>query len=139
MIARLFKYFTLLLWGGFVYYCIELIYRGYSHSSMFIAGGICFLLIGFLNNYLPWNLGIIQQSAIGAVIITAIELIVGLIVNTWLGLDVWDYSDLSLNFMGQISLLFTIQWIPLAAAAIFLDDFLRWKLFGDEKPRYTLF
>ena len=139
MKKHLVKLFSLLLWGGFIYYIIELMWRGHSHPSMFLVGGLCFVLIGGINNYLPWSLGIVQQSLIGAVIITAVELIAGLIVNVWLGLGVWDYSNLPLNFMGQISLLFFVLWIPLATVAIFIDDWLRYKLFDEEKPHYTIF
>jgi len=130
---------TLWLWGGGVYYCIELFYRGHSHISMFAVGGVCFLLLGAINNYLPWRMGLAWQALFGAVIITAVELTAGLIVNVWLGLDVWDYSGLPLNLFGQISLLYSLYWIPLAAVGIFLDDFLRWKLYGEQTPRYTIF
>jgi len=106
---------------------------------MFIAGGICLVLIGGLNNYLPWNLGIVYQALIGAVIITIVEFIFGLIVNVWLGLSVWNYNELPFNLMGQISLPFTLLWIPIAAVAVLLDDYLRWKLYGEQKPQYTLF
>ena len=139
MRRQIYKHFTLLLWGGFIYYLIEMIYRGYSHPSMFLAGGLCFVLIGMINHYFPWSLGIAQQALIGAAIITFIELACGLIVNIWLGLDIWDYSHLPLNFIGQISLLFFFLWIPLAVVAIFLDDWLRYKLFDEEKPHYTIF
>ncbi|MCL2353639.1 MAG: putative ABC transporter permease [Defluviitaleaceae bacterium] len=139
MKKHLIKLFSLLLWGGFIYYIIELMWRGHSHPSMFLVGGLCFVLIGGINNYLPWSLGIVQQSLIGAVIITVVELVAGLVVNVWLGLGVWDYSGLPLNFMGQISLLFFVLWIPLATVGIFIDDWLRYKLFGEEKPHYTIF
>ena len=29
--------------GGTLYYMIEIIFRGYSHWSMFLLGGICFI------------------------------------------------------------------------------------------------
>ena len=130
---------TLWLWGGFVYYCVELLYRGYSHPSMFIAGGIAFLLVGGLNNYLPWHLGFVWQCAIGGIIITIVELIAGLIINVWLGLNVWDYSEMRFNLWGQIVPIFTFAWMLLSALAIWLDDFLRWKLYGEERPTYTIF
>ena len=133
------KYMTLFLWGGVVYYGIELAYRGHSHPLMFAAGGVCLLAVGALNNYLPWHLGLVWQIPIGAVIITAVELVFGLVGNVWLRLAIWDYSDLRFNFMGQISLLYSLYWVPLAFVAILLDDFLRWKLYGQERPRYTIF
>jgi hypothetical protein len=139
MINKALKLTTLWLWGGFIYYLIEIAWRGYSHPSMFILGGICFVTIGGINNYFPWRLGLAWQALIGAGIITALELITGLIVNRWLGLGVWDYSGLPLNVLGQISLLYSFFWIPLAAVAVLLDDILRWKLYGEQKPIYTLF
>jgi len=133
------KYMTLWLWGGFIYYCIELLYRGYSHPSMFIVGGLCLVAVGGLNNWFSWELGFLWQALIGTVVITVIEYTAGLIVNVWLGWGVWDYSDLALNLHGQVSLLFTVLWIPLAMFAVWLDDFLRWKLYGEQKPSYKMF
>jgi len=132
--CKVFKVLTLGLWGGFIYFLIELLWRGHSHPSMFIAGGICFILIGGLNNWFSWNLGLLWQALIGAIVITVVEFGAGLIVNIWLGLNVWDYSDLPLNLLGQICLPYTALWIPLAAFAVWLDDFLRWKLYGYERP-----
>jgi len=142
---NLFRYITLLLWGGAIYWLIEMLWRGIihgtpaSHWSMFILGGICFVIIGGLNRWFSWNLGIVWQALIGAAVITVLELIAGLIVNTWLGWDIWDYSDLPFNIFGQISLLYSLFWIPLAAVGVFLDDYLRHKIFGEQKPKYTLF
>ena len=78
-----------------------------------------------------WNM-------IGAVVVTVLEFITGLVVNVWLGLNVWDYSDMPLNILGQICLPFSIAWIALSAIAIVLDDYLRYWLFKEEKPRYKL-
>lgn len=135
---RFLKGLILFLVGGFVYYCIELIVRGYSFSAMFIVGGICFLLIGALNEYLPYNWSITTQALIGGVCITAIEFISGCVFNLWLGLNIWDYSDIPYNIMGQISLLHSCYWVGLSLVAILLDDFMRWILFNEEKPRYYL-
>ena len=137
--SRVIRYMTLWLWGGFIYYMIEIAWRGFSHPSMFITGGIAFLCIGVINNYLPWRMGFIWQCVIGGIAITVLELIVGLIVNVRLGLGVWDYSDLPMNFMGQISPHFTFAWMALSAVAIWLDDWLRWKIFGERKPAYRAF
>ena len=130
------RYVTLWLWGGFVYYMIEIAWRGFSHPSMFITGGMAFLCIGFINNYLPWRMGFMWQCVMGGLAITVLELIAGLIVNVWLGLGVWDYSDLRFNLWGQIVPHFTLAWMALSAVAIWLDDFLRWKIFGGQKPGY---
>lgn len=124
--------------GGITYYTIELLWRGYSHISMLILGGICFVLLGLINELLPWNMGLLWQSLIGSGIVTILELITGLIVNVRLGLGVWDYSNLPLNFMGQISLVYTLLWVPLSCVAIVLDDHIRYRFFNEEKPHYKI-
>jgi uncharacterized membrane protein len=136
--SKLFRYVTLWLYGGFVYYVIELIWRGYSHPSMFVLGGLCLVIIGGLNNWFPWELGLLWQSLIGAAVVTIAEYITGLIVNIGLGLNVWDYSALPLNLAGQICALFALLWVPLAIFAIFLDDWIRYWTFDEERPRYKL-
>lgn len=135
---RVAKYLTLFIWGGFVYSIIELLWRGYTHWSMFVAGGVLFLIIGGLNSFLPWSFSFLRQCMIGACIITLFELIFGLILNVWLGLGVWDYSHLPFNLMGQICLGFSIAWIAVSGIAIVLDDYLRYWLFDDEKPHYKI-
>lgn len=132
------KLLVLFLIGGGLYCAIEILWRGHSHISMFILGGICFVLIGFINEFLPWNMGIVWQSLIGGILVTGAEFLTGLLVNVWLGLNVWDYSDLPFNVMGQVSLLYFFLWIPLSCVAIVLDDTLRHWLFHEEEPHYTL-
>lgn len=44
----LIKYLILFLIGGFVYISIELLWRGHTHWSMFILGGVCFILLGLI-------------------------------------------------------------------------------------------
>lgn len=124
--------------GGLVYILIELIWRGHTHISMFILGGICFVAIGFINEVFPWSLGLLWQSMIGAVIVTVLEFITGVIVNIWLGLNIWDYSNMPFNLLGQICLPFAFAWVALSAIAIVFDDYLRYWIFGEEKPRYKL-
>ncbi len=136
---RIVRLMTIGLWGGFLYYFIEILWRGYSHESMFIVGGICFLFIGGINNFLPWSMGLAWQALIGAAAVTLIELISGLIINRWLGLGVWDYSQMPFNFMGQICLPYFAAWIPLSVIGIWLDDYLRWALSWEDKPHYKVF
>ena len=56
----------------------------------------------------------------------------------WLELEVWDYSNLPFNFMGQICLPFSFAWTLLSGVAIVVDDYLRYLLFGEEKPHYKI-
>lgn len=135
---RAVKALVLLCIGGLIYICCELIFRGYSHWTMFLVGGICFVLIGAINELIPWEMPIWQQAIIGAVIVTAVEFVSGCIINIWLGWAVWDYSDMPFNILGQICLPFTVIWFFIAIIAIILDDYLRYWLFGEEKPHYKL-
>ena len=134
--AKILKYFMMFLFGGFTYYMIEILWRSFSHPSMYLAGGCCFLMLGFTNHFMPWKMPFWLQCVIGAVGITAVEFLFGVVVNILLGLNVWDYSGMPLNLFGQVSLLFCFLWIPLAALGIYLFDYLDWKLYGGEKPHY---
>ena len=136
-ILRVIKYIVLFLIGGAAYFGIEILWRGYSHWTMFLLGGLCFVIVGALNNWLPWEMDIEKQAGIGAIIITVLEFIVGVMVNLVLKWNVWDYSLLPFNILGQISLPFTLIWIVLSAAIIVVDDWVRYKVFKEEKPRYS--
>ena len=103
--------------GGTVYLSLELLYRGRSHGSMFLAGGLCFLLIGQMNRVEP-KLPLPLRALAGAAIVTAVELGVGMLVNRQY--QVWDYRDQPGNFMGQICPLFSALWIPLSLVAVML-------------------
>ena len=133
------KHAILAVIGGFVYSLIEIACRGYTHWSMFILGGICFLAVGALNECLPWDLPFWAQMLSGGLIITALELVTGFVCNVWLGWAVWDYSDEWLNLYGQICPKYAVIWVMLSGVAIVLDDYLRYWLFREKKPKYKLF
>lgn len=130
------KYITLAGAGGLLYLLIELTWRGRSHWSMFFLGGLCFLALGLINEILPWETPLWKQMLIGACIITALEFFAGCIVNLWLGWDVWDYSAMPGNLLGQICPQYFVLWLPVSMAGIFLDDWLRYWWWGEERPRY---
>lgn len=133
------KHTILFIIGGIIYILIELGFRGHTVFSMFLLGGLCFVLIGLINEVIPWGMGIVWQGIIGSGIVTSLELIFGLILNVYLKLNIWDYSNLPFNFMGQICLYFSIAWIFLSLIAIVLDDYLRYWFFNEEKPHYSWF
>ena len=125
--------------GGLIYVLLELIWRGYSHWTMFLLGGTCFVLLGLINEILDWDTPLTLQMLIGCTVITVLEFITGCVVNLWLGWNVWDYSNLKFNILGQISLFSSIGWYFISLVGITLDDWLRYRLFGEKKPRYKLF
>jgi uncharacterized membrane protein len=82
------------------------------------------------------------QSIIGGFIIVSLEFVTGLIVNKWacpaLGRPiVWDYSNIPGNILGQICPQFFVAWVVLAAVCILVDDYLRYRIYGEEKPHYV--
>lgn len=116
---KFWKQCVLFYLGGSAYMGMEVLYRGWSHGSMFLAGGLSFLLIGWLGHCRPL-LPLPVRLLFGALIITTVELGMGLLVNR--GYTVWDYRDQPLNFHGQICLGFSLLWIPVSLAATVLYD-----------------
>ena len=137
-IKKLLKLLTLFAIGGATYMGIELAYRGFTHWTMGLLGGLCFLIVGGLNEFYTWEMKFWKQCGIGALVITVLEFIFGVILNIWLQLNIWDYSNMPLNICGQICLPFTIIWFFLSGVAIVLDDWLRYWLFKEEKSKYRL-
>lgn len=135
---KLLKNVALFLVFGLLYFIIETIWKGHlTHWSMFVLAGIVGPLIGAINEYIPWKMPFFLQCGIGMIIATIAEGITGLIVNVWLGLGVWNYSTMPLSFFfGQCCVPFMVAWFLLAGVCILLDDYLRWKVFGEEKPHY---
>ena len=110
-----------LLWylGGMTYASLELLWRGRTHGSMFALGGACFLLIGKLGHVKP-PLPVPVRAVVSAGIVTMLELGCGMVVNR--DYAVWDYRAAPLNFCGQICLPYSLLWIPVSLAAIWLYD-----------------
>jgi uncharacterized membrane protein len=105
--------------GGMCYAGLELLWRGFSHGSMFVLGGICFVLVGNLKRLRPGK-KLPARVTEAALIITLLELGCGLLVNR--SYRVWDYRNMPLNVFGQICLPFTLLWIPVSFVAMLLYD-----------------
>lgn len=139
MILRRFnKAAILFLIGAAAYALIEVAFRGYTHWTMAVLGGILFLLLGGINEWIPWEMPLVLQCIIGAIMVTVAEFLAGLILNVWLGLGIWDYSDVPGNILGQICPQFIFAWLGLSLVAIILDDWLRYWLFGEARPHYMI-
>lgn len=135
---KIVKPFILIAIGGLIYTSIEMLYRGYSHWTMFLVGGLAFYMIGCINEYIQWDMPLYKQMSIGMLIITCLEFITGFIVNIILKWNVWDYSNVPFNVLGQICLPFCAIWYFLSLVGIILDDYIRYWLFGEDKPTYKL-
>lgn len=133
---QIIKYVFLGLIFGTIYYHIEVLAVGYSSIYMFFVGAIAALCCGLINEILDWETAFLSQMVISAVVITIIEFISGIILNIWLGLNLWNYDGRDGCILGQVCYQNTIYWFILSPIALILDDFIRWKFFDEEKPHY---
>lgn len=74
-----FVYLFAAMFGGFGYCTIEIIYRGRTHYSMFFAGAI--VLASFYYISKNTQIGFVKKCLLGALIITFIELVMGIWFN----------------------------------------------------------
>ena len=101
--------------GGLSYGLVEILYRGYTHWSMFLTGGAVILTFYYLTPFL-FQIPIWIAALLGAIIITLYEFAIGCIVNLWLKMEVWDYSHCPGNLLGQICPQFFGCWFLLCLA-----------------------
>lgn len=112
--------------GGLGYGLLEIIFRGYTHWTMLVTGGVCFLLFYMINFVLKTD-SLIVRCLIATAIITTLEFIVGYIVNIIYKLNVWDYSNRVLNVMGQICLLYSGIWFSMGVPMTVIANFIKGK------------
>ncbi len=116
-----------LLFGGIGYGLLEVIWRGYTHPTMVLTGGVCFAAIVFLNRKLL-KLPLLFRSAVCTLLVTGVEFLVGLLVNCILHLNVWDYSNEGFHLLGQICAEYTFFWfllcttLSLAVSCVFRKE-----------------
>lgn len=110
--------------GGVTYAMIEIMWRGNTHWTMVLLGGLCFLtlykLFGYMSNY-----SLIEKCVLGAIVITTLEFVVGCIVNLVFHMNVWNYSRMPLNLSGQICILYSTLWGFLCIPINFIADKIR--------------
>lgn len=131
-------------WGGTVYFLLEVAYKTATGKPEMISWTMLALAVLLTipvercGDQLPWGVPLWLQALACAALVTAAELAAGLILNVWLGLGVWDYSDLPGNFMGQICPQFAAIWFGLCLVFIPAFDWMRWSVEGGERPKYYL-
>ena len=113
--------------GGGGYVCLELLWRGRSHGSMFFLGGICFGVIGAIRRL--YRLSLALRLILSAACVTALELLTGLAVNR--DHAVWDYRALPYNYRGQICLVYSLLWLPVCLLGMLLHRLAEGKLEGN--------
>ena len=139
VLKQLFKYILLYILFGGIYFIIECLWKHQlSDYRMFLLAGFLGVFIGLLNNLFSWDTAFILQCYVGTITATLSEAVLGIhLINQ--GIYIWDYSTLPLSACnGTINLFFSIAWLGLSAVCIVIDDYLRYWLFHEEKPKYRL-
>lgn len=124
-------YSYLFLLGGHSYCTLEILSRGRTHYSMFFAGGIIFMILFYIAGKMK-KAPLLKKCFLGAVIITAVEFIFGIVFNTIFHMNVWSYDEVPFNLLGQICLPYSLLWFFLCFILfkwIIKDDFYN-RLFG---------
>lgn len=120
------EYSSVFITGGVLYGAIEICFRGHTHWTMLVTGGLCLSCFHYICKLLK-SKNIIIKCLAGCIIITFFEFIAGCIVNLIFELGVWDYSNRYLNLLGQICPLFSLFWfilcIPATALCKLIDNF----------------
>lgn len=117
---KVYENIPLFLFGAVTYNFLEIVFRGHTHWSMALTGGICLTILCHVYNKIQ-EVAWWKKCFIGTFIITCLELITGCIVNLWMGWSIWDYSCRRFHFMGQICLLFSVLWFFLCIPVIWFS------------------
>lgn len=131
-------------WGGTQYFLLEVVYKTATGSperiswTMLVLAVILCIPVERCGYQLPWGTPLWLQALACAVLVTVVEFIAGCILNLWLGLDIWDYSSIPFNIIGQVCLPFSLVWWVLCLVFIPVFDFLRYAVVGGERPWYVL-
>ena len=107
------------IFGAIGYGSIEVLWRGHTHWHMLLLGGICLYLIYLISTRMKEKLW--KKLIMCAAVVSALEFVVGCIVNIQLGWKVWDYSNMPHNLFGQICPTFSIMWLLLSLPCIYLS------------------
>lgn len=115
VLRRVKKYAIFFATGAVGYAAIEVIWRGHTHWTMVIAGGVCFIIFSLVEEFFSER-GILFKAMLCALGVTAVEFIFGVVFNLIFGMGIWDYSNMPLNILGQICPVFSLMWAGIAIA-----------------------
>ncbi len=116
------EYVRMFFIGAVCYGLLEIIWRGYTHWTMVLTGGVCMMILHWSNTRL-YEKSLWVKCAYGCVYITMVEFAVGWIVNIRLHMNVWDYSDQFMNIMGQVCPLYSLIWYFLTIPSVALSNY----------------
>lgn len=136
----LIPYTIIFIISGFIYTALELLWRGYTHWTMFVCAGICGLAMANINNnWLKFDTDFQIQVVASALVCTTMEFIFGIIFNG--DFTIWDYRGLwgTIHLLGdQVTILFFGVWILISVFGLPFLDWIQWKLGLEEKPYYRI-
>lgn len=121
-------YSILFLIGFFGYGLLEIVWRGYTHPTMGLAGGLSLCFLSIINEKLK-QLKLIYKAILGGLFITTIEFLIGILMNVGLKSQIWDYSAMPFNLFGQICLSFSVLWCALSIPMMWLTTIIRRYIF----------
>lgn len=130
-------------WGGAVYFLLEVAFKTATghperiHWSMLLLAVLLSIPLERGGEQCPWTMPLPLQALICTVLITATEFVAGLVLNIWLGLGIWDYSNMWGNVLGQICPAFVGVWYVLCLVFIPVFDVLKYLVKGGDKPHYS--
>lgn len=102
--------------GGLYYASLEVLWRGYSHWTMILVGGAAvFCMYNIFND--SYRAPLAVKCLLSAFSVCVLEFLSGCVINLWLGLQVWDYSQLHFNILGQVCPLFFGVWFVFSIPA----------------------
>lgn len=137
---------SVLLWffGGTLYFFIEVAYKTITRHPERISWTMLALAIVLCipvercGHQLSWGCPLWLQAFFCAILVTIAEFCAGCVLNLWLGLDIWDYSEIPFNLFGQVCLPFFVAWFFLCLVFVPTFDVLRWCVEGGKFPTYNI-
>ena len=115
---------------------IEIWFRGFSHWTMFVLGGVTLTFCSFQGEVMHWSEPMWIQIIRAVLFLTSLEFVTGIICNKWLKIGIWDYRDQPFQLCGQICLPFMVMFSGLLCLAIVLGGVVLWGVYGEEKPEF---
>ena len=140
LIKYLISFLFIYTLSGLMFYLAEILYRGYSHWTIFVCAGICGLGLALINDGgYRFETDYRIQIMSGAALCTFLSFIVGKLFNG--NYEIWDFRGMigTLRiFDNQVNLFFVGLWIIIAVIAIPILDFVQWQLGVGNKPYYRI-
>ena len=124
MLQKIRDYSVICLIGSVGYSLLDILWRGFTHWTMAATGGLCLTLLYRLDQKHSRE-GLFLRCLKGATLITAVEFLVGCLVNRLLKWQVWDYSNSFGNLLGQVCPLYSLLWFFLCIPVYRLTGSLR--------------